>query len=398
MERRHIAVVTPLVAGHVYPALGLCSELVWRGHRVTYLTDERFLARVRETGAEPIEFRPPEIRYVDKVTQNDWSDDARHWRAFTSVGAPMLLATAAATVAAVEGFYAANPPDVILYDWFAFAGRILALQLGCPAIQICAHFAHHDSLVRINGVYTTPEPMLAFAHSLDSFMSTYGFEGEGHFWHVEKLNIFFVPKGFQPDGDAFDGRYKFVGASHSRKPRAGVWNKKIENGKPLLLISENTASRDDGFLKLCIEAFAHSRYYVVFSKGLHSPEVSVALPDNFEINREAFNCEILPFANVLLCQGGIGTVMESLYYGVPVIAVPPSVWNSEVAYRLAELGLGFDVPARGVTSGALSEAVDAAFSDEALLGRVRHMQETMRRDSAAESAADAIEDSLASRL
>lgn len=48
MEKRHIAVFTPLVRGHVYPALGLCSELVNRGHLVAYPTDERFAAKVRK--------------------------------------------------------------------------------------------------------------------------------------------------------------------------------------------------------------------------------------------------------------------------------------------------------------------------------------------------------------
>lgn len=396
MERRHIAILTPLVAGHVYPALGVCSELARRGHRITYPTNELFVARIREIGAEPLELRLPEMRHVENVVPDDWSDDARQWRSFAAVGAPMLLTTAAVTVAELEGFYAANPPDVILYEWFAFAGRILARQLGCPAIQVCSHFAHHDALVRINGVYTTPEPMLAFAHLLDSFMSTYGFEGKNHLWHVERLNIFFVPREFQHGCDSFDSRFKFVGATHNRKPRVGVWKNSIERGKALLLISENTASHDDRFLRLCIDAFAESRYHVVFSKGLHSPEVSSALlPKNFEINHKAFNCEILPFASVMLCQGGLGTVLESLHHGVPVVAVPPSLWNAEVAYRLAELGLGLDIPARSVTPRAVREAVDAVFSDEALLERVRCMQEVLRASPGAEAAADAIEETLA---
>ena len=396
MDRRHFAVFTPLAAGHVYPALGLCSELMRRGHRITYPTDGRLIARIRATGAEPVEFKLPEMRNAEKVLLEDWSDDARHWRAFTSVGAPMLLTTAAVTVAELEGFYAANPPDAILYDWFAFAGRILARQLGCPAIQACAHFAHRNELVRIDGVHTTPEPMRAFGHLLDSFMSTYGFEGKDHLWHVEKLNIFFVPKEFQQSADSFDDRFRFVGATHNRKPRAGMWENRNEKGKPLLLISENTASSDCKFLEMCIEAFGDSQYHVVFSKGLHSPDVrSALLPNDFEINRAAFNCEILPFADVMLCQGGMGTVLESLYHGVPVVTVSASLWNSEVAYRVAELGLGLDVAARSVTPLALRAAVDAILSDDILRRRVKHVQEDLRSSPGAEAAADAIEQSLA---
>jgi len=399
MEGKHIAVFTPLAAGHVYPALGVCSELVSRGHRVTYPTDERFVPRIRAAGAEPVEFKVPEIRHAEKVVRYPSPGDSRYWRAFTSIYCPMLMTTAAATVAEVEGFYATNPPDVILYEWFSFGGRILARQLSCPAIQMCAHFAHRDSLMRVNGVGTNPEPMLAFARMLDSFMSTYGFEERGHLWHVEAMNIFLIPREFQYDADSFDDRFTFVGATHNRKPRAAVWKNRAARGKPLLLISENTASCDDRFVRVCIEAFADSQYHVVFSKGLNSPEVPAAqVPGNFEINREAFNCDILPFASVMVCQGGMGTSLEALYHGVPVVAVPSEPFNSEVAYRVAELGLGLNVPERGMTARALGEAVDTAAFDEALRTRVRRMQDSLRNNPGAEAAADAIEAFLARRL
>lgn len=367
MKKRHIAVFTPLVGGHVYPALGLCSELVSRGHRVTYPTNESFAARVREAGATAIGFKSPEVRNAEAILQDATTDDSRFWRAFTSVMGPMSIVTAAAAVAELEGFYAANPPDLILYDWFAFAGRILARRLGCPAMQVHAHFAHHDSLMRLDGVCTTPEPMLAFGKLLDSFMSTYGFEGSDHLGHFERLNIFFVPGEFQYDLDSFDSRFKFVGATHNRRPRAGVWKNRDECDNPLLLISEPTASTDREFLGLCIEAFVGSTYHVVVSKASTSPEVSPAsLPRNFEINREAFNCEILPFANVMICQAGMGTTLESLYHGVPVVAVSPNPFNSEVAHRVAELGLGLHVHQRGMTPRMLKDAVDSVSSDEAL--------------------------------
>lgn len=396
MEKRHIAVFTPLVGGHVYPALGICSELVSRGHRVTYPTNESFAAKVHEAGATAVEFKAPEVRYAEKISQDSAADDCKFWRFFTSVLGPWALATAAVTVEELEGFYADNPPDLILYDWFAFAGRILARRLGCPAIQVHSHFAHHDSLMRIDGVYTTPEPMIGFARLLDSFMSTYGFKERRHLWHYENLNIFLVPREFQYEFDSFDSRFKFFGATHNRKPRVGLWKNRAEKGKPLLLISETTASTDGRFLKLCIEAFAESQYHVVVSKALNTPEVSTAsLPRNFEINRTAFNGEILPFVNIMVCEGGMGTTLESLYHGVPVVAVPAYPFNSEVAYRMAELGLGLHVHQRGMTPSALREAVDIAASDEALLSRVKRMQADLASSPGAEAAAKAIEEYLA---
>jgi MGT family glycosyltransferase len=396
MEKQHIAVFTPFFAGHVYPALGLCTELVRRGHRVTFPTNSLFAARVRDAGAEAIEIRIPEIKHAERILQDTSSDGSGYWRLFT-VASPVNIMRAAASAAELEEFYAANRPDVILYDWFAFAGRILGKHLGCPAIQIHAHFAHHhDSLMRVDGVCTNPETMVAFAHLLDAFMSTYGFEGKSHLWHFEQLNIFFIPREFQYDPDAFDSRFRFVGATHNRNRRAGAWKNRVGDGKPLLLITENTASMDETFLKLCIEAFAESPYHVVFSKGLNSPEVSSELlPHNFEINRKVFNCEILPFANVMVCQGSMGSTLEALYHGVPVVAIPSNPYNSEVSYRLAELGLGLHLPARNLTSSALREAIDIAYSDDTLLKRVKRMQDGLKDTPSAKLAADAVEEFLA---
>src|SRR5262249_32879271 len=163
-----IAVFTPMATGHVYAALGLCAELAGRGHRVTYPTNENFVARIREAGAVAVEFKAPEFRHVEKVVRGTSSSDAKFLRAFTSVSFPMIIAKAAVATAELEGFYAKDPPDLIIYDWWAFAGRILARNLGCRAVQIGSHFAHHDSLMRIGGVCITPEPMLAFNQLLDS--------------------------------------------------------------------------------------------------------------------------------------------------------------------------------------------------------------------------------------
>lgn len=395
MEKRHIAVFTPLVGGHLYPALGLSSELVRRGHRVTIPTNAKFAAKICEIGAEAVEFKMPETRYLEKILEDASPEESGYSRMYT-VFLPMNLTRAAATVAELKEFYSANPPDVILYDRFAFAGRILAKLLGRPTIQIQAHFAYHDFLMRIDGVGTNPEAMVAFGSLLDAFMSTYGFEESGHLWHFEDVNIFFIPKEFQYDSDSFDSRFKFVGATHNRAPRAGAWRNGAEKGKPLLLISETTSSLGQKFLTLCIKAFADSQYHVVFSKGLDSPEVPPHLwPRNFEINRDTPNCEILPFADVMVCQGGMGTTLESLYHGVPVVSVPSNPYNSEVSYRLVELGLGLDLPERSITPSALRQAVDTAYSDDALRRRVKHMQDTLRSTPGARAAADAVEEVLA---
>jgi MGT family glycosyltransferase len=379
----------------MYSFIDVCSELIKRGHRVTFPTNEHFARSVREAGAEAIEFEFQMMRFPKALRQYPWCDSSSFWRMYASTFCPLTIGAAVAMVAELEEFYARNPPNVFVHEWFNLAGRILAKQLGRPAVQMSTNFAHHNSIVREDGVCTTPQPMLEFSPVLDTFMSMFGFEEKGQMWHVEPLNIFLIPKEFQYDVSLFDNRFKFVGATFSQRPSPTSWKNGAKKGEPLLLISEASTTVDDSFLKLCIEAFAESQYHVVFSKGSNSPEgSSKLLPNNFQVNRETFNREILPFSDVALCQGGMGTTLEFLYHGVPVVAVPSTPFNAEVAYRMAELGVGLSVPGRGVTPVVLKNAVDTAWMDKALRSRARRMQDNLRSKRGAELAADTIEEFL----
>lgn len=395
MKPRHIALFTHMAPGHVYTSVDVCSELIRRGHRVTFPANDFFSAKLRETGVEALELKFPKWSYPKKLLQYELGDHSAFWNRFGYIDGPLFILNALSIVGELGEFYEANPPDVILHEWFNFAGRILAKHLRRPAVQLSCHFAHHDSMVRLDGVYTTPQPVVEFSPVLDNFMSMFGFEGTGHIWHAEPLNIFLVPREFQYDVDSFDSRFKFVGVAFNRRSNATSWRKSADDGSPILLISEATGSTGDRFLRLCIEAFADSRYHVVFLKGVINAEnFSVSLPHNFEVRHTTSNREILPFADVAVSQGGMGTTLECLYHGVPVVAVPCMPFNSEVAFRLTELGVGLHVPERGMTPLALRSAVDTASRDAAIRNRVSRMQDELKRNRGAELAADAIEEFL----
>jgi MGT family glycosyltransferase len=361
---------------------------------VTFPANEKFIVRMREIGVEAIELKFQKWCYPKKLFQYESCDDSSFWRLFGSAICPRFMMNALSIVGELEEFYAKNPPDVILYEWFNLAGRIFAKDLRRPAIQMCTHFAHHNSMVRLDGVCTTPQPMLEFSPVLDNFMSVLGFEGKGQIWHTEPLNIVLIPSEIQYDVDSFDSRFKFVGVTFSGRSNITSWKNRAD-GKPLVLISEGSTSTDDRFLRLCIEALAESRYRIVFLKGVHNTEISsTVLPHNFEVKRHMANREILPFADVAVCLAGMGTSLECLYHGVPVVAMPPNPFNSEVAFRIMELGLGLHVPERSMSPLVLRNAVDRASVDEAIRSRVRRMQDTLRSNRGAELAADAIEEFL----
>jgi MGT family glycosyltransferase len=394
MRRRHIALFTILNNGHVYPALGLCAELVKRGYRVTYATDQHYAPLVHEVGAEPVIFKPARFEDAEQLIRLCSLSPPGWWTIYATVCYPLLLLEAAAVVAQLEGVYRKDVPDLILYDRIAYGGRILAERLHSSAMQIFPHFACYERfLYREQGACVTPAPMLSFSRSLDTFLLAYGIDGEDNLWHSEPRNIYFVPRAFQYHAESFDERYCFVGPCLGRSFRS-AWNNR-GGGKPIILISDLSTIGDATYFNAFTAALSELDCHVVLSIGTQLPESALqSLPPNFEINRLASHLEILPHTTLSICQAGMGSTLEAIYHGVPVIALPLTPYHEEIAYRMAELGLGINCPRPTMSAEVIRNHVERVLADTALRNRVRRMEQVFRDSGGAAKAVDNIDEYL----
>jgi MGT family glycosyltransferase len=400
MKRTHVAIFTLPGNGHVYPTLGICSELVNRGYRVTYATTEGFAGKIRETGAQPVIFQHSgameELEEWERVLLSEWRrraspTDPTWWEIMAFSVYPQDIKLAAAVITQLETFYKQDTPNLILYDRFAFAGRILASKLACPAVQIYFNFAYYKRfLYRENGTFVTPEPMLSFSKALDAFFAGHGITGTGNLWHTDKLNIYTIPKEFQYCADCFDEGTCFVGLCLNRRFE-NTW-KKPTDGKAVILISDMYANQDPEYFKMFINALGESEYHVILSIGGGPDAPSLGLlPDNIEISEATSHLAILPHASLLICHGGTGSTLESIYHGVPVIACPSTPDTEEVADRIVELGVGIKLPRKLMSVQTIRDNIRSALRDQAFLGRVSRMQHELRKCGGAKLAADRIE-------
>jgi MGT family glycosyltransferase len=400
MKRPHITIFAGLSKAHTFPALGLCPELVKRGHRVTFATDKHHATLVRPSGAEPIIFEPVKFELPEHFKDSLYKLPPEHpswWTLIASTVYPWNIRIAEVAIAQLEAFYREDPPDLILYDHDAFAGRILAALLNTPAIQIRPHFARYErSLYWKDGIGHNPPPMLEFAGILDSFLRSYGIEEADNLWHVESLNICLFPRVFQYDVELFDDRYCFVGACLNR-PFQPMWENK-SGGKPIILVTDTTGSDDHSYFNALIDALSGREFHVILSVDEQFQKGAVqSLPANFEINQHASHLEIIPHTSLLICQAGMGGTLEAIYSGVPVIALPLSPSHEEVACRLVELGLGIRLPRHALRTDIIRHNVERVLADTSLLRRVKDMQDIFRRSGGAVMAADKIEDYLGIR-
>ena len=391
MKRPHIAIFTALANGHVYPVLGLCPELIKRGYRVSYATDSFYAPAMREVGVEPLVYRPPELGDTEDITKVYELSPSLWWEYCAQRVFPYFVQNARAIVSQLMPLYRSDPPDLILYDRISYAGRILSRSLECRAVRLCQHFAYYNGLMyRDQGVCRNPEPMLKFSDQLDEFFAAHGIEEQGNFWHTEALNLYFIPECFQHNAGLFDERSCFVGPCLNRQFMP-VW-RRIDAEGPVILVSDVSASGDERYFNRLIDAFEGSAFQVVLSLGKSfSPGVLRPLPRNFHINSlHASHLEILPHTALSISQGGMGTTLEALSFGVPVIALPPSPFHEEIAYRVTELGLGMHLSRKDVTEDSLKQSAERLVSDAKVAAQLQQMRGCLRGVDGARRAGEKI--------
>jgi MGT family glycosyltransferase len=208
------------------------------------------------------------------------------------------------------------------------------------------------------------------------------------------LNIVFVPPEFQPAADTFDDRYRFVGPSPSFREDERGWSQPADR---VLYVSLGTAFNDrPHFYRTCLEAFGDGAWSVALAVGERVRVQDLGLiPGNIDARPWFPQPAVLRSASAFVSHAGMGSTMEALYYGVPLVCVPQMIEQEANARRVAELGLGVRLDPATVTPAELRAAVDRVTADADVRAALDRMRAAIRVAGGATAAADAIETGLA---
>ena len=413
MTRLHVAILTVPAYGHVTPALGTATELVRRGHRVTFVTSEQFAPTAAATGADV-------VCYDFSAAQRDGepfgSDDA--WTVLRDVPThPEVVLAASAALG--------DSPDVIAFDatmWVA--GRSLVRKLDRPAVQLYPCFASNEHFSFITEVTENAErdaaeadagagsadeatesadedAGLGFFTELERFLAGVGLAEMSleEFFDREEPRLVFLPREFQFHGETFDDSHHFVGPCvDDRVPEDGGWSPPGD-GRPIVLISLGTSSfnRHPQFFRDCALAFADLPWHVVLTLGGGvQPEELEPLPANVEAHTWVPYSQVLGHASVFVTAAGMGSVLQSLHCGTPLVVVPQHGEQRVNAQRVVELGLGRRLEMAEVTGEVVRDAAIAVGADPEIRRRVDRMRDDIGAAGGAARAADFVEE-LAAR-
>ena len=385
----HIAVVSLGAFGHVNPTLELVTELVRRGVRVTYFCTEGFRTIVEPTGAQFVAV-PSWMEAHAGESGEDKSDVA--------ATVPFLfLHEAEAYLEPVLAVLKEDRPDAIVHDFAGIAGTLAADVLGVPNVMLYTSYPANGEYSVAAGFETvSPDhPLRVAADELaDRFVVQYGcrkmtvkeiFDGRGD------LNLVMMQKRLVPHNESFDDSFVFTGVQIGKRTAFGSW-KAPADGKPLLYSSLGTAFNNwPEYYPILFDAVRDLDIHVFAALGSIDPASLQDVPANVELGQMVPQLDILSQASVFITHAGMGGTGESIYYGVPMIAIPQMDEQAVTAGQIEKLGLGIAFHGKNsVTSQGLKMAIETILQNDSYRETLQEFSADMRSLGGAKASADTL--------
>ncbi|HET7443799.1 MAG TPA: nucleotide disphospho-sugar-binding domain-containing protein [Solirubrobacterales bacterium] len=182
-----------------------------------------------------------------------------------------------------------------------------------------------------------------------------------------------------------------LGASvRSTDPAWDVPESLAEGNEPLLYLSLGSlGSIDVELLRRLIAELADAPYRVIVAKGPRAREID--LPANMAGAEFLPQTSILPKVDLVITNGGTNTVLESLYFGKPMVLLPMFWDQHDNAQRLYEKGFGIRLDSYRHRPEDLTGAIDRLLADSDVAERLKATATGLQRARGAEIAAEGIE-------
>ena len=209
----HILMVGVGAHGHTNPHLPVMTELVARGHRVTYANRGSFSAMVASSGATPLVVDSP---LPDESAGQQWpTDTVAGMRLFLDEGRTVLPQL----VSALER----DRPDAVLYDIGGYAGRALAHRWDLPLLQLSPSIVAWEGYEQDMGdalAFLDEPDGVAYRNDFDAWLAEIGIDLDwAEFSGRPPRCAALVPEAMQPNAERVDHDVvTFVGPALDRRP------------------------------------------------------------------------------------------------------------------------------------------------------------------------------------
>ena len=134
---------------------------------------------------------------------------------------------------------------------------------------------------------------------------------------------------------------------------------------------------------------------LVISLGGRDANPEMELAGSPLVVKYAPQLEILARASVTITHAGLNTVMQSLMFGVPLVAMPITHDQPAIAARVQRSGAGEMIAIRDLTPQRLRASLDLVMSDPTYRMRAKEISASIQTAGGVERAVAIVEEVLA---
>jgi zeaxanthin glucosyltransferase len=209
-------------------------------------------------------------------------------------------------------------------------------------------------------------------------------------------------KEFDLPGIPWSSRFHYAGPffdEAGRQPIPFPWDKL--DGRPLVYASLGTLVNGlDSIYRTILPAVGRmSEIQVVLAKGNNIERTDLgSIPSNVIVVDQAPQIELLKRARLCITHAGLNTALESLAYGVPMVAIPIGYDQFGVAARIAYHGVGETLGVDDLSVDALHALVQRVLNTHAYREKAHDFKNIIARRRGLDLAAEAIEHAFEAAL
>jgi MGT family glycosyltransferase len=390
--------------GHTNPTLSVVQELVERGEQVVCYNSPEFRTQIERTGAV---FRAYPASPLS-ATQIAAALQAGNLANIT----PLVMRGTEQLLPYLLDDLPHNAPDLVIFDSIALWGRMAATRLNLRAASSITHFVYDvthlmsESEILLRHLWQMLPKLMGAILVRRRLNRRY----PGAFPSVRPLmpmrgglNLVYTIRELQPETPIIDATFRFVGPSINPQTRSETFPLEALSQAKVVYMSLGTVhqSRTELFRE-CLAVFADYPAQFILSVGKEMDIAALgAVPPNCVVHPSVPQLEVLQRVQAFITHGGMNSIHEGLYYGVPLLIIPQQLEQLLNARGIEKAGAGLtlDQPLAGklLPRDALRQALDKILTEAQYQQAAARSQNLLRAAGGYKQAADEILTYIAAR-
>lgn len=412
----HFGIICPPYPGHINPQSALGRELQSRGHRVTFLQIPDMELKVRSQGVDfyPIGqtlYKPgllaqtfKQLAKLSEIKALNYSVD------FCQLVTEIICRDAPSAIASLG-------IEALIVDQLEPVGETIAESLNLPFICVsCGQAIHRRSDVPPfftpwgyhNAAWARVRNQIAYSildyscqpilKTINEYRQSWKLPPYNHIYasNARLAHISQQPPAFDFPIPNLPSHFHYTGPLRNPSPQNVPFPYERLTGQPLIYASlgsvQNTKS--DVFRLIAEACQGLDVQLMITHGGGMSAEAVQALPGSPLVVEYAPQLDVLAKASLTVTHGGMNTVLDSLSYGVPLVAIPITFEQPGTGARIRWTGVGEVIPVSRLKVSRLRQAIQQVLTEESYSQNALKIKQSIREAGGVKRAADLIEQSV----